>query len=189
MFVAYRGRISREWRQKIESWLQANEADEKQNDDFKKKRKLLSANRRSYETDNESDRGGSKLDPLPEEKPPAMTSPEQQPASGLATTSYKRVYQDWKPSSALEKTDVVGTMEAIAGRRSLWDHQFESSHSNFALFQMPSRPPRTSPRGASLVSTARKIWTRVVTEGSDRGKTPCPARTCSRSWRRTNASP
>lgn len=117
MFVAYRGRISREWRQKIESWLQANEADEKQNDDFKKKRKLLSANRRSYETDNESDRGGSKLDPLPEEKPPTMTSPEQQPASGLATTSYKRVYQDWKPSSALEKTDVVGTMEAIAGRR------------------------------------------------------------------------
>ncbi|XP_038122305.1 FH2 domain-containing protein 1 isoform X1 [Culex quinquefasciatus] len=107
-------RISREWRQKIESWLQANEADEKQNDDFKKKRKLLSANRRSYETDNESDRGGSKLDPLPEEKPPTMTSPEQQPASGLATTSYKRVYQDWKPSSALEKTDVVGTMEAIA---------------------------------------------------------------------------
>lgn len=30
-------------------------------------------------------------------------------------SSYKRVYSDWKPSSALEKTDVMGTMEAIAG--------------------------------------------------------------------------
>ncbi|XP_053692814.1 FH2 domain-containing protein 1 isoform X2 [Sabethes cyaneus] len=105
-------RISREWRQKIESWLQANEADEKQNEDYKKKRKLLAVNRRSYETDNESDRG-SKLDPLPEEKQPAVTSPENTLDQLPAT--YKRVYPDWKPSSALEKTDVMGTMEAIAG--------------------------------------------------------------------------
>ncbi|XP_058825846.1 inverted formin-2 isoform X1 [Topomyia yanbarensis] len=105
-------RISREWRQKIESWLQANEADEKQNEDYKKKRKLLAVNRRSYETDNESDRG-SKLDPLPEEKQPSVTSPER-PLDQLPT-SYERVYPDWRPSSALEKTDVLGTMEAIAG--------------------------------------------------------------------------
>ncbi|XP_055601838.1 FH2 domain-containing protein 1 isoform X2 [Uranotaenia lowii] len=106
----------REWRQKIESWLQANEADERHNEDYKKKRKLLAVNRRSYETDNESDRG-SKLDPLPEEKPPTITSPEPPPQSGeiQLPTTYKRVYQDWKPSSALEKTDVMGTMEAIAG--------------------------------------------------------------------------
>ncbi|XP_055549452.1 inverted formin-2 isoform X2 [Wyeomyia smithii] len=102
----------REWRQKIESWLQANEADEKQNEDYKKKRKLLAVNRRSYETDNESDRG-SKLDPLPEEKQPAQTSPES--ALDQLPTTYKRVYPDWKPSSALEKTDVMGTMEVIAG--------------------------------------------------------------------------
>ncbi|XP_065092216.1 uncharacterized protein form3 isoform X2 [Ochlerotatus camptorhynchus] len=103
----------REWRQKIESWLQANEADEKQNEDFKKKRKLLAVNRRSYETDNESDRG-SKLDPLPEEKPPTTISPPEVTVDQMPS-SYKRVYSDWKPSSALEKTDVMGTMEAIAG--------------------------------------------------------------------------
>lgn len=44
----------------------------------------------------------SKLDPLPEEKP-TTSSPD----------TYKRVYPDWKPSTALEKTDVVGTIEAI----------------------------------------------------------------------------
>ncbi|XP_062563199.1 FH2 domain-containing protein 1 isoform X1 [Armigeres subalbatus] len=104
-------RISREWRQKIESWLQANEADEK-TEELKKKRKMLAVNRRSYETDNESDRG-SKLEPLPEEKPPTITPPEI--TADQMPSNYKRVYPDWKPSSALEKTDVMGTMDAIAG--------------------------------------------------------------------------
>ncbi|XP_062563200.1 FH2 domain-containing protein 1 isoform X2 [Armigeres subalbatus] len=101
----------REWRQKIESWLQANEADEK-TEELKKKRKMLAVNRRSYETDNESDRG-SKLEPLPEEKPPTITPPEI--TADQMPSNYKRVYPDWKPSSALEKTDVMGTMDAIAG--------------------------------------------------------------------------
>ncbi|XP_021704346.1 serine/arginine repetitive matrix protein 2 isoform X3 [Aedes aegypti] len=104
-------RISREWRQKIESWLQANDADEK-TEELKKKRKLLAVNRRSYETDNESDRG-SKLEPLPEEKPPTISPPEV--TVDQMPSNYKRVYPDWKPSSALEKTDVMGTMDAIAG--------------------------------------------------------------------------
>lgn len=54
----------------------------------------------------------SKLDPLPEEKP---TPTNQQPLLPSTTTpdTYKRVYPDWKPSTALEKTDIVGTIEAI----------------------------------------------------------------------------
>uniref|UniRef100_A0A182N5Z4 FH2 domain-containing protein n=1 Tax=Anopheles dirus TaxID=7168 RepID=A0A182N5Z4_9DIPT len=128
----------REWRQKIESWLQANEQDERHNDDYKKKLKRVTANRRSYETDNESDRG-SKLDPLPEEKPPTVTSPEPPsvprivaPAGQGQTTAaspspsdqqmfggsmpYKRVYPNWRPGTSLEQTDVVGTIEALTGR-------------------------------------------------------------------------
>ncbi|XP_049277379.1 uncharacterized protein LOC125760875 isoform X1 [Anopheles funestus] len=136
----HKPRISREWRQKIESWLQANEQDERHNDDYKKKLKRVAANRRSYETDNESDRG-SKLDPLPEEKPPTVTSPEppsvprivapagqgqvsavspspsdQQMFGGSMT--YKRVYPNWRPATSLEQTDVVGTIEALTGAAS-----------------------------------------------------------------------
>lgn len=44
-------RISREWRQKIESWLQANEQDEKQADDHKRRARRLTGNRRSFEND------------------------------------------------------------------------------------------------------------------------------------------
>uniref|UniRef100_A0A182PC42 FH2 domain-containing protein n=1 Tax=Anopheles epiroticus TaxID=199890 RepID=A0A182PC42_9DIPT len=140
----HKPRISREWRQKIESWLQANEQDERQNDDYKKKLKRVAANRRSYETDNESDRG-SKLDPLPEEKPPTVTSPEPPatiprivaPAGGQGqssaaavspsssdqqlfggTMTYKRVYPNWRPGTSLEQTDVVGTIEALTGAAS-----------------------------------------------------------------------
>uniref|UniRef100_A0A182VQZ9 FH2 domain-containing protein n=1 Tax=Anopheles minimus TaxID=112268 RepID=A0A182VQZ9_9DIPT len=130
----------REWRQKIESWLQANEQDERHNDDYKKKLKRVAANRRSYETDNESDRG-SKLDPLPEEKPPTVTSPEppnvprivapagQGQASAVSPSpsdqqlfggpmTYKRVYPSWRPATSLEQTDVVGTIEALTGAAS-----------------------------------------------------------------------
>lgn len=43
---------------------------------------------------------------MPEEKAaaPSITTP---------STEYKRVYPDWKPSTTLEKTDVVGNIEAI----------------------------------------------------------------------------
>lgn len=44
-------RISREWRQKIESWLQANEQDEKQGDEHKRRARRLTGNRRSFEND------------------------------------------------------------------------------------------------------------------------------------------
>lgn len=44
-------RISREWRQKIESWLQANEQDEKQSEDYKRRARRLTGNRRSFEND------------------------------------------------------------------------------------------------------------------------------------------
>lgn len=47
----------------------------------------------------ESEGRGSTLDTLPEEKP--------------TNTQYKRVYSDWRPT--IEKTDVVGAMEAIEG--------------------------------------------------------------------------
>ena len=29
--------------------------------------------------------------------------------------SYRRVYPEWKPSTSLEKADIVGTIEALAG--------------------------------------------------------------------------
>jgi len=47
----------------------------------------------------ESEGRGSTLDTLPEEK--------------STNTQYKRVYSDWRPT--IEKTDVVGAMEAIEG--------------------------------------------------------------------------
>lgn len=92
-------RISREWRQKIESWLQSNENDEKQNEEYKRKRRLVSNGRRSLENDSESER--NKLDPLPEEKISVNVN-------GVET--YKR---DWKPSKTLEKTDIAETIQAI----------------------------------------------------------------------------
>uniref|UniRef100_A0A2M4CIH1 Putative rhoa gtpase effector dia/diaphanous n=1 Tax=Anopheles darlingi TaxID=43151 RepID=A0A2M4CIH1_ANODA len=124
-------RISREWRQKIESWLQANEQDERHNDDYKQKLKRVAANRRSYETDNESDRG-SKLDPLPEEKPPTVTSPEptlvptiitphgtsagqsEQQRMFAGDKPYKPVYQQWRSkANNRDQTDIVGAIEAL----------------------------------------------------------------------------
>lgn len=72
-----------------------------------------------------------KLDTLPEEKlvpttPNPCTKNSNQTLTNNATTTtipnssnhnkdgYKRVYTDWKPSKTLD-TDVVGTIEAIAG--------------------------------------------------------------------------
>lgn len=63
---------------------------------------------------------GSKLDTLPEEKSHHSPSQVQPPTAipTIQTTSaepYRRVYPEWKPSSTLEKTDVVGTIETLAG--------------------------------------------------------------------------
>ncbi|KAL7731951.1 hypothetical protein ACLKA6_017000 [Drosophila palustris] len=121
-------RISREWRQKIETWLQSNENDEKQNEEYRRKRRLVNANRRSLENETENER---KLDPLPEEKimPTTTTSATTTPTISTTTTitnpanqerrteptgKYQRVYADWKPSNTLEHTDVVGNIQAIA---------------------------------------------------------------------------
>lgn len=54
-------RISREWRQKIESWLQANEQDERQADEHKRRARRLTGNRRSYENDSGKRRWVSKI--------------------------------------------------------------------------------------------------------------------------------
>lgn len=63
---------------------------------------------------------GSKLDTLPEEKLHHLPSQIQPPTvvPTIQTTSsepYRRVYPEWKPSTTLEKTDVVGTIETLAG--------------------------------------------------------------------------
>ncbi|XP_026474847.1 uncharacterized protein LOC113378522 [Ctenocephalides felis] len=93
--------VAKEWRQKIESWLQANEKEDLQNQDLtRRSSRRIPSNRRSLE-DSESERS-STLDPLPEGK-------LAQQHNGAP---YKRVYTDWK-TSALDKTDVVRTMEAI----------------------------------------------------------------------------
>ncbi|EDV38850.2 uncharacterized protein Dana_GF25007, isoform C [Drosophila ananassae] len=120
-------RISREWRQKIETWLQSNENDEKQNEEYKRKRRLVNANRRSLENETENER---KLDPLPEEKimpstttvtptnTPTTTNPSYNSTNPRKPEQesgrYQRVYADWKPSKTLEQTDVVANLQAIA---------------------------------------------------------------------------
>ncbi|XP_043647326.1 formin-J [Drosophila teissieri] len=117
-------RISREWRQKIETWLQSNESDEKQNEEYRRKRRLVNANRRSLENETENER---KLDPLPEEKilpstttaTPTNTPTTTNPTNSTTRTDqeygkYQRVYADWKPSRTLEQTDVVANLQAIA---------------------------------------------------------------------------
>ncbi|XP_065351487.1 uncharacterized protein LOC135946924 isoform X2 [Cloeon dipterum] len=94
--------IARAWRQKIEAWLMDSEKEEKMSEEQRRRRRPPAMNRRSTaETSTESAEGENRngsgiLDTLPEEK----------------TGSYRRVYSDWKPT--IEKTDVVGAMEAIA---------------------------------------------------------------------------
>ncbi|XP_059488775.1 inverted formin-2 isoform X2 [Neocloeon triangulifer] len=97
--------IARAWRQKIEAWLidsEKREKEEKLTEEQRRRRRPPAMNRRSTaETSTESaegeNRNGSSiLDTLPEEK---------------QTGTYRRVYSDWKPT--IEKTDVVGAMEAI----------------------------------------------------------------------------
>lgn len=63
---------------------------------------------------------GSKLDTLPEEKSHHSPSQVQAPTAiptiqTTATEPYRRVYPEWKPSTTLDKTDVVGTIETLAG--------------------------------------------------------------------------
>lgn len=100
----------------------------------------VTSNRRSLETDtgeslslrvsrsviyksnyklSESEKG-SKLDTLPEEKshhsPSQVQSPSAIPTIQTTTAEpYRRVYPEWKPSTTLDKTDVVGTIETLAG--------------------------------------------------------------------------
>lgn len=70
----------------------------------------------------ESDGRSGGLDTLPEGKLADSQSQQPQTATSqfgsgisesVANSQYKRVYPDWKPT--IDKTDVVGTMEAIAG--------------------------------------------------------------------------
>lgn len=48
-FVFDQRRISREWRQKIENWLQSNEQDG--SDEYRRRSRRLAGNRRSFEND------------------------------------------------------------------------------------------------------------------------------------------
>lgn len=61
------------------------------------------------------------MDTLPEEKiaPLICTGPSSGTTVKNGTEIYKRVYPDWKPSKAIEQTDVVGTIQAIAGELSM----------------------------------------------------------------------
>jgi hypothetical protein len=119
-FIYYRA-----WRQKIEAWLQENEKEEKDSNDLRRKTQRIQSNRKSLENDSESDGRSSILDTLPEGKLADVNNDE-----------YKRVYSDWRPT--IDKTDVVGVMEAIAGKlnRSLFKtipltlNYFKSSTSN-----------------------------------------------------------
>jgi len=95
--------IYRAWRQKIEAWLQENEKEDKDSDDLRRKTQRIQNNRRSLENDSESDGRSSILDTLPEGK-----------LADANKDGYKRVYADWRPT--IDKTDVVGVMEAIAGK-------------------------------------------------------------------------
>ncbi|KAK9872592.1 hypothetical protein WA026_018723 [Henosepilachna vigintioctopunctata] len=90
----------KEWRQKIESWLQSNDSGPI-NEDSKRQAKKLT-NRRSLEMDSESERS-STLDTLPEGK---------QVYSG-SQTSYRKIHPAWRPSTTIDNTDVVGTIEAV----------------------------------------------------------------------------
>lgn len=65
----------------------------------------------------ESDKG-NKLDTLLEEKSQNHSVPVSTTgvmSKDSSNESYRRVYPEWKPSTTLETTDVVGTIEAIAG--------------------------------------------------------------------------
>lgn len=82
--------------------MHENEKEEKDSDDLRRKTQRVQSNRRSLENDSESDGRSSILDTLPEGK-----------LADANKDGYKRVYSDWRPT--IDKTDVVGVMEAIAG--------------------------------------------------------------------------
>ncbi|KAL3278659.1 hypothetical protein HHI36_016196 [Cryptolaemus montrouzieri] len=90
----------KEWRQKIESWLQSNDNDQIADESKRQTRKVT--NRRSLEMDSESERSGT-LDPLPEGK---------QVYSG-SQSSYRKIHPAWKPSTTIDNTDVVSAIEAV----------------------------------------------------------------------------
>ncbi|XP_056636252.1 formin-like protein [Diorhabda sublineata] len=89
----------KEWRQKIESWLQANESDQLTDEQRRIRR---TTNRRSLEMDSESERS-STLDTLPEGK---------QVYSG-GQSNYRKINPAWQPSNTIDNTDVVSAMETV----------------------------------------------------------------------------
>ncbi|XP_014252125.1 FH2 domain-containing protein 1 isoform X2 [Cimex lectularius] len=88
------------WKQKIEAWLSENEKEDKHSDGIRRRARLFQSNRRSLEAESESEGRANTLDTLPEGK------------LAEGNMQYKRVYSDWRPT--IDKTDVVGAMEAIA---------------------------------------------------------------------------
>ncbi|XP_076275391.1 FH2 domain-containing protein formin 3 isoform X1 [Rhynchophorus ferrugineus] len=90
---------SKDWKLKIESWLQANETTQSSDDQRRQTRRLTT--RKSVE-DSESERGGG-LDTLPEGR---------QVYSGSQST-YRKTNPSWKPSSTLDNMDIVGAIETV----------------------------------------------------------------------------
>lgn len=151
--------------------MQANEQDEKQNEEYRRKMRRVTSSRRSLETDTgenicehkfvfdlklmfqilESEKG-SKLDTLPEEKtnhsPHQVHPPGVSAINSTPTEPYRRVYPEWKPSSTLEKTDVVGTIEALAGMTCKYYHLRDCY--NELMFRLFLRCPNTCPRQICL---------------------------------------
>ncbi|XP_030750836.1 inverted formin-2 [Sitophilus oryzae] len=91
---------SKDWKLKIESWLQANESNQSSDDQRRQSRRL--STRKSVELDSESERSGA-LDTLPEGR---------QVYSG-SQSNYRKTNPSWKPSSTLDNMDIVGAIETV----------------------------------------------------------------------------
>lgn len=89
---------------------------------------------------------------MPEEKTnhsPHQAQPPGVPAINTTPAEpYRRVYPEWKPSSTLEKTDVVGTIEALAGMTC--KYYFLKDCRNELMIQIFFRCPNTCPRQICL---------------------------------------
>lgn len=84
----------------------------------------------------ESERS-STLDTLPEGK---------QVYSG-SQSNYRKVFPDWKPSSTIDKTDVVGAMEAVEGIN-IYTLKFLFYLYSYS-YQKFNRKSKTNPRGGN----------------------------------------
>lgn len=94
---------------------------------------------------------------MPEEKTnhsPHQAQPPGVPAINTTPAEpYRRVYPEWKPSSTLEKTDVVGTIEALAGMTCKYycSRDCDNEVMMMDIFQMSKHMPATNLPGANPI--------------------------------------